>query len=239
MSGPNRRFKGWMTGSRQVKVVVALIAGIWGQTFESPVVGEEILPRSFPASRYRDIWNNSPFLRLVGDSTSFEGEAPVTLEMSLEGLVIDEHLGPIGYLQDKKTGAFLIVTENPSPSHPFLITATRPNRDPSLTVVSISDGDRTAEIRFSGATGALANGGAETGTDSNRNAGLIGTGGSLPMAETFRENQASPPKTAVSGPPGKRFRIPVPDLSESEKVRGIKNKPSTRSEADSAESLTR
>lgn len=216
-----------------------LLASICVQTGVSPVSGEEILPRSYPASRYLTIWNNSPFLREVGDPTTIEGEAPATLDVSLEGLVIDENTGAIAYLRDSKTGEFLTATEKPSPLHSFLVMDARPNRDPTLTVVSISDGDRTADLRFSGPKWALLNGGAEAFATSNQNEVSTGSEGSLPMAEAVRDTQAHPQKTTVSGPPGKRFRIPIPDQSDSEKVREIKSNTSTRNNADSAENLSR
>lgn len=113
---------------------------------------DEILPVSFPVSRYTEIWEDSPFNREVVKVVEQKAISNFGQSIALEGLVSDDAVGPIAYVVDLKENEHLVLTSQASDSHPYTIVSANQVNNPLETTVTITDGTETAEIGYAEST---------------------------------------------------------------------------------------
>lgn len=112
---------------------------------------ENTLPTSFPVTRYTAIWENSPFTREVVKVVERKIVSSFANALNLEGLVNDDERGPVAYVKDITENKTLVITTEPDPSengHPYTIVSADLLKNPQETVVTITDGNETAEIGY-------------------------------------------------------------------------------------------
>lgn len=112
---------------------------------------EDVLPGSYPVTRYTEIWENSPFTREVVKVVERKIMSSFGNAITLEGLVNDDERGPIAYVKDITENKTLIITSEPNTSeggHPYTIVSADLVKNPQETTVTITDGTETAEIGY-------------------------------------------------------------------------------------------
>jgi len=112
---------------------------------------EDVLPSSYPVTRYTEIWENSPFTREVVKVVARKIVSSFGNSITLEGLVNDDERGPIAYVKDITENKTLIITTEPNTAengHPYTIVSADLVINPQETTVTITDGTETAEIGY-------------------------------------------------------------------------------------------
>ncbi len=122
-------------------MTVALLSG------EAPA--EDILPIAVPVSRYSSIWEKSPFNREVVKIVSTAQFSALGKNLTLEGIVHDDIVGPIAYVRNLTDNQPLMITSRKSESHPYRIISANEVNDPRDSRVTITDGLDNAEIGYS------------------------------------------------------------------------------------------
>jgi|GEM_PF-3852520 len=107
-----------------------------------------VLPQPYPVSRYQEVWENSPFSRIVVEVASPVIRSSFGRGLALQGLIDDQQNGPIAYVRDIETEAIYVVTKERHPSHPFRIVSAVHSPDPRNSKVLITDGAESAQIGY-------------------------------------------------------------------------------------------
>lgn len=128
-----------------MRTVVAIFAlGVSGAIAEE----QDILPSEFPVTRYAPIWEDSPFNREVVAQINTKPRSAFASNFVLEGLVTDENAGSIAYVRDLSENQFLAITKKKDEKTSLFLVGAKKGTNPAETVVTISDGKETAEIRY-------------------------------------------------------------------------------------------
>src|SRR5690606_30969748 len=77
---------------------------------------DDLLPTSFPVSRYTDIWEDSPFNREVIKVVAQAISSSFAQTLTLEGIVTDDTIGPIAYVRDNTENQPIVITSAKSDS---------------------------------------------------------------------------------------------------------------------------
>lgn len=119
-------------------------------SFALPVLSDEVLPISYPLTRYTAIWQNSPFEREVVKPVVETISSTFGRDLALEGLIQDSKKGPVAYMRNVKDNVPLVVTKSPAPNgaHPYTIVSATQAHNPAESTVIITDGKEKAEIGF-------------------------------------------------------------------------------------------
>lgn len=165
-----------------------------------------VIPVSLPINRYLAIWENSPFLRKLNESTPLTIKSSFGGTLVLEGLVSDTSRGTVAYVRETEKGITLVVTEKEGDDHPYFLVAASQVNNPALSWVRISDGRETVDLGFDGhmsPTEMPPTSTAPTGS-------VIAAGHPSITQDTTVRPPLEVPKTTVSGPAGQRMRFPAP-----------------------------
>jgi len=126
--------------------------GAWEEAEEIEVEEEEeeeeILPSGHPLTRYTSIWENSPFLREVVRPAETMVASTFGRDLVLEGLVHDRRAGPVAYVRDRRDNRLLTLKTEAQGDVPYRIESAELDRDPTKSVLVITDGRESATIRF-------------------------------------------------------------------------------------------
>ncbi len=109
---------------------------------------DDVLPTSYPVSRYTDIWEDSPFNREVVKAIEQTISSSFAQNLTLEGVVNDDSRGPIAYVRDNAENQPIVITSAKSESHSYTIVSANLVNNPEETKVTITDGKETGEIGY-------------------------------------------------------------------------------------------
>lgn len=115
----------------------------------SSLAGQDgLLPTAYPVIRYSEIWENSPFERVVIKEVVSGPQSSFAQNLVLEGVVTDDTRGTVAYVRDIREDKPLVITSNESGDHPYRVVSANQEHNPEATKVTITDGKETGEIGF-------------------------------------------------------------------------------------------
>jgi hypothetical protein len=109
---------------------------------------DQVIPTSFPVSRYTGVWESSPFNREVLVAVAQTITSNFAQNLTLEGVVNDDAVGPVVYVRDNAKNEPLVIRMDGSENHPYKIVSVNLVNNPEETKVTITDGTETGEIGY-------------------------------------------------------------------------------------------
>ncbi len=109
----------------------------------------QFLPTAYPVNRYTDVWEKSPFNRVVVKEAASGPKTSFSDSLVLEGVVTDDTRGTVAYVRDTREDKPIVITSEPTKDHPYRVVSATQDHNPEATKVTITDGSETGEIGFS------------------------------------------------------------------------------------------